>query len=118
VFRQAAHPKAAMQLIERAVAPESLAAAARRSGRVPSRRSALALAGPDLPFLWHATEIIERAVTRPWLPLYSRVSTQLQAMLETVLTGSAGPVVATQHTAAMIAAITGLPTVKAIAGRG
>jgi multiple sugar transport system substrate-binding protein len=117
VFRQAAHPKAAMQLIERAVAPESLAAAARRSGRVPSRRSALALAGADLPFLWHATEIIERAVTRPWLPLYSRVSTQLQAMLETVLTGSAGPAAATQHTAAMIAAITGLPAVKPDGGR-
>jgi ABC-type glycerol-3-phosphate transport system substrate-binding protein/DNA-binding transcriptional regulator YhcF (GntR family) len=119
VFRQAAHPKAAMQLIERAVTPEALAAAARRSGRVPSRRSALALAGADLPFLWHAGEIIERAVTRPWLPLYSRVSTQLQAMLETVLTGSAGPVAAAQHTAAMIAAITGLPAAEPapVAGR-
>lgn len=117
VFRQAAHPKAAMQLIERAVAPEALAAAARRSGRIPSRRSAIALAGSDLPFLWRAGEIIERAVTRPWLPLYSRVSTQLQAMLESVLTGSAGPAAAAQHTAAMIAAITGLPTVETVAGR-
>ena len=33
VFRQAAHPKAAMRLIERAVTPAALAAAARRSGR-------------------------------------------------------------------------------------
>jgi multiple sugar transport system substrate-binding protein len=112
VFRQAAHPKAAMRLIERAVTPAALAAAARRSGRVPSRRSALALAGTDLPFLWHAGEIIERAVTRPWIPLYSRVSTQLQAMLETVLTGGAGPAAAAHHTAAMIAAITGLPVVE------
>jgi ABC-type glycerol-3-phosphate transport system substrate-binding protein/DNA-binding transcriptional regulator YhcF (GntR family) len=119
VFRQAAHPQAAMRLIERAVTPAALAAAARRSGRVPSRRSALALAGADLPFLWHAGEIAERAVTRPWIPLYSRVSTQLQAMLETVLTGGAGPAAAAQHTAAMIAAITGLPTVEpARAGRG
>jgi multiple sugar transport system substrate-binding protein len=117
VFRQAAHPKAAMQLIERAVAPAALAAAARRSGRIPSRRSAIALAGADLPFLWRAGEIIEGAVTRPWLPLYSRVSTQLQAMLEAVLTGSAGPVAAAQHTAAMIAAITGLPTADPVAGR-
>jgi multiple sugar transport system substrate-binding protein len=117
VFRQAAHPKAAMQLIERAVAPSALAAAARRSGRIPSRRSAIALAGADLPFLWRAGEIIERAVTRPWLPLYSRVSTQLQAMLETVLTGSAGPAAAAQHTAAMVAAITGLPIAEPVAGR-
>jgi multiple sugar transport system substrate-binding protein len=119
VFRQAAHPKAAMQLIERAVAPEALAAAARRSGRIPSRRSALGLAGGDVPFLGHAGELLERAVTRPWLPLYSRVSTQLQAMLETVLTGGSGPAAAAQHTAAMIAAITGLHIVEpAVAGRG
>jgi multiple sugar transport system substrate-binding protein len=119
VFRQAEHPKAAMQLIERAVAPEALAAAARRSGRIPSRRSALGLAGGDVPFLGHAGELLERAVTRPWLPLYSRVSTQLQAMLETVLTGGSGPAAAAQHTAAMIAAITGLHIVEpAVAGRG
>ncbi len=102
-----------MQLIERAVAPAALAAAARRYGRIPSRRSAIAIAGADVPFLWQTGEIIERAVTRPWIPLYSRVSTQLQSMLETVLTGSAGPVPAAQHTAAMIAAITGLPTRRA-----
>ena len=35
--------------------------------------------------------IIERAAARPWIPLYSRVSSQLQSMLEAVLTGSAGP---------------------------
>ena len=110
VFRQAAQPKEAMRLIERAVAPEALAAAARRHGRVPSRRSAITLAGADVPILEKTAAILEGAVTRPWIPLYSRVSGQLQSMLESVLTGRTGPVPAAQHTAAMIAAITGLPT--------
>ena len=109
VFRQAAQPKEAMRLIERAVAPETLAAAARRHGRVPSRRSAIAMAGADVPILEQTAAILEEAVTRPWIPLYSRVSWQLQSMLESVLSGRTGPVPAAQHTAAMIAAITGRP---------
>jgi ABC-type glycerol-3-phosphate transport system substrate-binding protein len=109
VFRQAAQPKEAMRLIERAVAPEALAAAARRHGRVPSRRSAIAMAGADLPILEQTAAILEDAVTRPWIPLYARVSWQLQSMLESVLSGRTGPVPAVQHTAAMIAAITGRP---------
>jgi ABC-type glycerol-3-phosphate transport system substrate-binding protein len=113
VFRQAAQPKAAMRLIARAVAPEALAAAARRHGRVPSRRSALALAAPDLPLLSVAGPMLERAVTRPWIPLYSRVSSQLQSMLEAVLVGRTGPAAAAEHTAAMVAAITGLPNADA-----
>jgi multiple sugar transport system substrate-binding protein len=119
VFRQAAQPKAAMHLIERAVAPEALAAAARRHGRVPSRRSALAMSATELPFLTVAGEMLERAVTRPWIPLYSRVSSQLQSMIEAVLVGRTGPTAAAQHTAAMIAAITGLPNAApaAVAGR-
>jgi hypothetical protein len=110
VFRQAAQPKEAMRVIERAVAPEALAAAARRHGRVPSRRSAIAMAGAELPILEQTAAILEDAVTRPWIPLYARVSWQLQSMLESVLSGRTGPVPAAQHTAAMIAAITGLPT--------
>lgn len=117
VFRQAAQPKEAMRLIERAVAPESLAASARRHGRVPSRRSAIAIAAPDVPILGRIAAILEGAVTRPWIPLYSRVSWQLQSMLESVLSGRIGPVPAAQHAAAMIAAITGLPTHPAVGRR-
>ena len=50
----------------------------------------------------------KRAVTRPWIPLYSRVSSQLQSMLESVVTGKAGPTPAAA-TAAIIAAIADLP---------
>lgn len=113
VFRQSTRPKEALRLIERAVAPQALAAAARRSGRVPARRSALKAVADELPFLAEAGGILERAVTRPWIPLYSRVSTQLQSMLETVLTGQVGPAPAAQRTAELIAAIADLATIDA-----
>ena len=118
VFRQAAHPKAAMRLIERAVTPAALAAAGSASGR------AVTTLGVRWP--WPAPTCrscgtpgrsSSGMVTRPWIPLYSRVSTQLQAMIETVLTGGAGPAAAAQHTAAMIAAITGLPVVEPAAAK-
>jgi uncharacterized membrane protein len=41
--------------------------------------------------------------------MYPRVSAQLQAMLEAVLTGRLGPAAAVKRAAELIAAITGLP---------
>ena len=111
IFRQAAQPALAMQLLERVVAPEALAGIARTTGRIPSRRSAVELAAPDLAFLSQTADLLEHAVNRPATPLYPRVSVQLQAMLEAVLTGRLGPAAAARHTAALIAAITGLPLV-------
>ena len=109
IFRQAAQPALAMRLLEEVVAPEALARIARTTGRIPSRRSAVALAAPDLDFLSQTAALLDHAVTRPATPLYPRVSAQLQAMLEAVLTGRLGPAAAAQHTAELIAAITGLP---------
>jgi ABC-type glycerol-3-phosphate transport system substrate-binding protein/DNA-binding transcriptional regulator YhcF (GntR family) len=109
IFRQAPQPGLAMHLLERALAPESLAAVARTTGRIPARRSAIALAAPDLGFLSQTADLLERAVIRPSTPLYPRVSAQLQAMLESVLTGRVGPVAAARRTADLIGAITGLP---------
>ena len=117
IFRQAAQPALAMRLLEDVVAPESLARIARATGRIPSRRSAVALAAPDLAFLSQTADLLDHAVTRPSTPLYPRVSAQLQAMLEAVLTGRLGPVAAAQRTAELIGAITGLP-VLAGAERG
>jgi multiple sugar transport system substrate-binding protein len=111
VFRQSAQPKAAMRLIERVVAPLSLAAAARRSGRVPSRRSALTIVADELPVSADTKDLLEHAAARPWIPLYSRVSSQLQSMLEAVLTGKVGPTQAAQRAAELIGAIADLPTV-------
>ena len=111
IFRQAAQPRLAMQLLQRAVEPDALARVARSTGRIPSRRSAIELVASDLPFLPEIAEIIELAVARPWMPSYPRVSVQLQTMLEAVLTGRLGPAAAAQRTAEMIGAITGLPLV-------
>jgi ABC-type glycerol-3-phosphate transport system substrate-binding protein/DNA-binding transcriptional regulator YhcF (GntR family) len=109
VFRQAAQPAMAMRLLERAVAPDALARMAQTTGRIPSRRSAVSLVSEELPFVAQTAEILERAVPRPWMPSYPRVSVQLQAMLEAVLTGRLSPPAAANRTADMIGAITGLP---------
>ena len=109
VFRQAAQPDVAMRLLERAVATDALARMARTTGRIPSRRSAVAEVAEELPFVGQTAEILERAVPRPWMPSYPRVSAQLQAMLEAVLTGRLSAPAAAQRAADMIGAITGLP---------
>jgi ABC-type glycerol-3-phosphate transport system substrate-binding protein/DNA-binding transcriptional regulator YhcF (GntR family) len=111
IFRQAPQPGLAMRLLEHALAPEALAAIARATGRIPARRSAISLAAPDLGFLAQTADLLERAVIRPTTPLYPRVSAQLQAMLEAVLTGRLGPTAAARRTADLISAITGLPVV-------
>jgi ABC-type glycerol-3-phosphate transport system substrate-binding protein/DNA-binding transcriptional regulator YhcF (GntR family) len=112
VFRQAAHPKLAMRLLESVVEPTVLAGIARSTGRIPARRSAVELAAPEFPFLAQTAQLLERSVARPSTPLYPRVSAQLQAMLEAVLTGRLAPAGAAERAADMIGAITGLPVVR------
>jgi multiple sugar transport system substrate-binding protein len=109
IFRQATQPALAMRLLEDVVAPKSLARIARATGRIPARRSAVALAAPGLAFLSQTADLLDHAVTRPSTPLYPRVSVQLQAMLEAVLTGRLGPAAAAQRTGELIGAVTGLP---------
>src|SRR5690349_1427172 len=87
IFSQASRPRVALDLLRLAVDPEALAAIARSTGRIPARRSAVRLADAGFPFLLQTEEMLERAVTRPATPSYARVSAQLQAMLEAVLTG-------------------------------
>lgn len=111
IFSQAAQPRVALDLLRLAVDPEALAGIARSTGRIPARRSAVRLADPGFPFLLQTEEMLERAVTRPATPSYARVSAQLQAMLEAVLTGRLKPGPAASRTADMIGAITGLPVV-------
>lgn len=109
IFRQAAQPVLAMRLLQRAVAPEELARVAKATGRIPARRSAIALAEPNPPFLSQTAEMLEGAAIRPTTPLYPRVSAQLQVMLEAALTGRLSPAAAAKRTAELIGAITGLP---------
>lgn len=109
IFRQAAHPDLAMRLLRHVVAPDAVAAIGMATGRIPPRRSAVAIAAPAMPFLRATVAMLERAVSRPATPAYPRVSAQLQAMLEAVVTGRLTPARAARRTAMMIGAITGLP---------
>ena len=114
IFRQAPQPGLAMRLLKRAVEPEELARVARTTGRIPARRSAVALAAPSPPFLSQTVKMLERATIRPSTPLYPRVSAQLQAMLEASLTGRLGAAAAARRTAELIGAITGLPVLHEV----
>lgn len=112
IFRQAAYPDLAMRLLRGLTSPQLLATLGIETGRVPPRRSALRLAGRGNPLLVTTAALLEHAVIRPRTPAYPRVSAQLQAMLEAVLTGKATPAEAAGRTAELIAAITGLPVVS------
>ena len=109
ILRQAAQPKLAMRMLRELAAPEAIARIASATGRIPARRSAIPLVSPRLPFVSETAEMLEHSVTRPATPLYPRVSAQLQAMLEAVLTGRLGPAPAARRAAEMVGAITGLP---------
>jgi len=107
--RQAARPRHAMRLLRALVSPGPVAEVARATGRIPARRSAVALAEPATTFVAQTAEMLEHAVNRPPTPVYARVSAQLQQMLESVLAGDAEPEDAAGRAADLISAITGLP---------
>ena len=112
VFRQAAYPELAMRLLERVVSADALARMSRATAQIPSRRAAVDLVAEESPLLSTTAAMLEHAVVRPAIPSYARVSAQLQAMLEAVLTGRLTPGRAVARTADMIGAITGLPVVR------
>lgn len=109
ILRQAAYPELAMRLLEHLVSAEALARMSRTTSQIPSRGSAVALVAGETPFLAVTSAMLERAVVRPATPAYARVSAQLQAILEAVLTGRLSPAGASERAGDMIGAITGLP---------
>lgn len=109
IFRQAQDPKQAMGLLEHLLAPEALVEMARETGQIPPRLRAATKVGPEIPFVADTVAMLTRAVVRPATSSYPRVSSQLQGMLEGVLTGRFGPAAAVERGAELIAAITGLP---------
>lgn len=112
IFRQAHQPKEAMRLLEHLLAPRALMTMAEETGQLPPRRSAAEAMGDRIPFLAQTTAMLPRAVVRPPTPDHARVSRQLQAMLEGVLTGRFGPAAAVERTAELMAAITGLDVIR------
>ena len=111
ILRQAAQPDLAMRLLERLASRDALAAMARSTGQIPPRRSAVALVADEVPLLSATAEMLRHAVVRPATPEYTRVSAQLQALVEAVLTRRLEPAAAALRAADMIGAITGLPVV-------
>lgn len=112
VFRQAHQPKEAMRLLEHLLAPEALVAMAEETGQLPPRRSVATDLGHRVPFFAQTTAMLQHATVRPPTPDHARVSRQLQAMLEGVVTGRFGPAAAVERTAELMAAITGLDVAR------
>jgi multiple sugar transport system substrate-binding protein len=109
IFRQTSDPAGALRLLEHIVTTERLAERARGRPAIPPRQSAIDLVAAESPFVAEAAALFETAQIRPGIPDYHLVSTQLQNMLEAVLTGRHGPAAAAERTAEIVAAITGLP---------
>jgi multiple sugar transport system substrate-binding protein len=111
IFRQSQDPHRTFELLKRLVDTEGLAERAQGRPTIPPRQSAADLIAADSPLVAEAARLYSTAFTRPTIPDYHLVSTQLQNMLEMVLTGRIGPAAAAERTAEIIAAITGLPVV-------
>jgi len=109
IFRQTKHPKEALEMLERIVATDRLIERSTGRPTIPSRRSAIEVIAAESSFVAQAVELLSTAVNRPIIPDYHMISTQLQNMLEAVLTGRYGPAAAAERTADVISAITGLP---------
>ena len=109
IFRQARSPELAMRLLRRVVSTEALADMSRATWQIASRRSAVDLVAATSPYLRATGALLSHAVVRPSTTQYARVSAQIQAMLEAVLTGRLEPAAASARTAELISAITGLP---------
>lgn len=110
VFRQAASPQLATRVLREVVSTDALAEMSRTTWQIASRRSAVERASAGSAFLCATGALLEQAVVRPAAAQYARVSAQLQAMVEAVLTGRLQPEAASARTAELISAITGLPT--------
>jgi len=107
--RQARQPGRAMDLLRRAVTREAMAGFFARTGQIPPRSSVAAELVGRSAFHAFTAGLLANAVTRPVTPAYALVSTQLRAMVETILTGRLTPEAALTRTAELISAITGLP---------
>jgi multiple sugar transport system substrate-binding protein len=109
VLRQAAHPDLAMRLIERVTSTDACVRMSRSTAQIPPRKSALELVAAESPFLAATAALLPSAVVRPRIAAWPRISAQLQAMLEAVLTHRLTADAAVAHAADMIGAVTGLP---------
>ena len=112
IFRQAAQPKLALRVLERAVEPATLARLAWATGRLPGRRSAVELARRRVPFVSASAELLQTAVTRSEDPALPARLDPAAGDARGDAHGATRPGTAAAHAAELIEAITGLPIVR------
>ncbi|AVH60697.1 MULTISPECIES: extracellular solute-binding protein [Streptomyces] len=109
IFRQAASPQQTMRLLRAVTSVDALTRMSQETLQLAPRHTALERAAARSPFLRATGTMLEQAAVRPPTPPYARVSAQLHALLESVLSERQEPQVAAARTADLISAITGLP---------
>lgn len=112
VFRQSGDPAAAAAFLQHIMGADRLGDRSRDQGTIPPRRSAIPAVARESAFVAETHDLLTSAALRPVTDHYHLVSNQLQTMVEAVLTGRLGVAAATERTAELISAITGLPIAR------
>lgn len=113
IFRQAKRPDLALHLIKALVSSEAQSRMALSTGQIPTRTSVISRVAGEDSLLAQSSAMLEGAVVRPAVPSYDRVSQQLQKMFADIILGRISPATASEYTAELISAITGLPVAQA-----
>jgi ABC-type glycerol-3-phosphate transport system substrate-binding protein len=111
IFKQAADPYSALDLVKSIAASSRLDARSIRHGTISPTGAAGSLGTPDQSFIGSGGHILESATTRPVVPTYAPVTRQIQRMVQAVIEGAIGPAAAAERTAEFIGAVTDLPVV-------
>lgn len=111
IFKQAADPHSALDLVKSITARDRLDARSIRHGTISPTGAAGSLGMPDQSFIGSGGHILESARTRPVVPTYAPVTRQIQRMVQSVISGAIRPAAAAERTAEFIGAVTELPVV-------
>lgn len=113
IFRQAKRPDLALHLIQSLVSSGAQSRMAKSTGQIPTRTSVISSVAGEDSLLAQSSAMLEGAVVRPAVPSYDRVSQQLQKMFADIILGRISPSTASEYTAELISAITGIPVAQA-----
>jgi len=112
IYRQSAHPQKALALLERMITPEILSTFSRNTGHNSAYVSvAEAIRREDDGFLSQTAPLVAHARSRPSSPVYQRISSHFQEMIEFALTGERSCKEAARRAAERIGGATGLPVI-------
>lgn len=111
IFKQATDPHSALDLVKSITASQRLDARSIRHGTISPTGAAGSLGTPDQSFAGSGGHILEIATTRPVVPTYAPVTSQIQRMVQSVISGAIRPAAAAERTAEFIGAVTDLPVV-------